>query len=88
MQKSVALDKHNSDAWLKLGQVRAAKGEIDQAVDTAQQALQDNPRQTSLYIFMGKLYESKSDWKKAEAAYQSALSLTPRTPWPPTTLPD
>ncbi len=54
LQKSVALDKHNSDAWLKLCQVRAAKGEIDQAVDTAQQALQDNSRQPSLYHLHGK----------------------------------
>src|ERR1019366_1777628 len=58
-EKSVALDRHNSDALLKLCQVRAAKGEIDQALATAQQALKDNPRELNLYVMMGKLYESK-----------------------------
>ncbi len=74
-EKSAALDKHNSDALLKLCQVRAAKGQIDQAIATAQQALKDNPREPSLFVLMGKLYESKSDWKKAEDAYQNALAI-------------
>jgi tetratricopeptide (TPR) repeat protein len=74
-EKSAALDKHNSDALLKLCQVRAAKGQIDQAIATAQQALKDNPREPNLFVLMGKLYESKSDWKKAEDAYQNALAV-------------
>jgi tetratricopeptide (TPR) repeat protein len=79
-EKSVALDKHNSDALLKLCQVQAAKGETDRALNTAQQALKDNPREPSLYVVMGKLYESKSDWKKAEDAYQTALTLNSQDP--------
>lgn len=79
-EKSAALDKHNSDALLKLCQVRATKGAIDQAIATAQQALKDNPRELGLYVLMGKLYESKSDWKKAEDAYQNALALNPQDP--------
>jgi tetratricopeptide (TPR) repeat protein len=75
LEKSATLDKHNSDALLKLCQVRAAKGEIDQAIATAQQAMKDNPREPNLYVLMGKLYESKSEWKKAEDAYQNALAL-------------
>ncbi|MGA7299193.1 MAG: tetratricopeptide repeat protein, partial [Candidatus Sulfotelmatobacter sp.] len=78
--KSVALDKHNSDAVLKLCQVQAAKGEIDQALSTAQQALTNNPREPALHVVMGKLYESKSDWKKAEDAYQNALTLNSQDP--------
>jgi tetratricopeptide (TPR) repeat protein len=76
--KSTTLDKHNSDAWLKLCQVRAAKGPIDPAIATAQQALKDNPRDPNLFVLMGKLYESKSDWKKAEDAYQNALAINPQ----------
>jgi tetratricopeptide (TPR) repeat protein len=77
-QKSADLDKHNTDAWLKLCQLQATKGEIDQAIATAQQALKDNPREPNLYVLMGKLYESKSEWKKAEEAYQSALGINPQ----------
>jgi cellulose synthase operon protein C len=75
LEKSTALDKHNTDAWLNLCEVLAAKGEIDQAITTAQQALQDNPREPNLFVLMGKLYEAKPDWKKAEDAYQNALTL-------------
>ena len=79
-EKSAALDKHNSDALLKLCQVQAAKGENDQALNTAQQALKDNPREASLYVVIGRLYESKSDSKKAEDAYQNALTLNSQDP--------
>jgi tetratricopeptide (TPR) repeat protein len=79
-EKSAAFDKHNSDALLKLCQVQAAKGENDQALSTAQQALKDNPREASLYVVIGRLYESKSDSKKAEDAYQSALTLNSQDP--------
>lgn len=75
LEKSAALDKHNSDALLKLCQVRAAKGEIDQAIATAQQSLKDNPREPNLFVLMGKLYESKSEWRQAEDAYQHALAI-------------
>jgi tetratricopeptide (TPR) repeat protein len=79
-EKSAALDKHNSDALLKLCQVQAAKGENDQALSTAQHALKDNPREASLYVVIGRLYESKSDSKKAEDAYQNALTLNSQDP--------
>jgi tetratricopeptide (TPR) repeat protein len=80
LEKSVAIDKHNSDAFLKLCQVQAAKGGTDLALSTAQQALTNNPRQPALYVVMGKLYESKSDWKKAEDAYQTALTINSQDP--------
>jgi tetratricopeptide (TPR) repeat protein len=73
--KSVALDKQNSDALIQLCEVRAAKGEVDQAIATGEQSLKENPRQTGLDLLMGNLYQSKSDWKDAEDAYQSALAI-------------
>ena len=78
--KSVALDKNNSDAVFQLCQVRAAKGEIDQAIATGEQSLKDNPRQPGLYVLMGDLYESKSNWKSAEDAYQKALAINSQNP--------
>ncbi|MGA9903324.1 MAG: tetratricopeptide repeat protein, partial [Terriglobales bacterium] len=77
-QKSATLDKHNADAVLKLCQVQAASGNMDQALATAQQALKDNPREPAFYVLIGKLYESKSEWKKAEDSYQSALAINPQ----------
>ena len=78
--KSVALDKNNPDATIQLCQVRAARGEVDQAIATGEQSLKDNPRQPNLYIVMGDLYETKSNWKKAEDAFQNSLALNSQNP--------
>jgi tetratricopeptide (TPR) repeat protein len=44
------------------------------------QSLNNNPRQLNVNILLGALYESKSDWKKAEDAYQNALALNSQNP--------
>ena len=78
--KSVALDSRNYDAVIHLVQARASRGELDQAIATGEQSLKDNPRQQSLYILMGNLYQSKRDMKKAEDAYQKALAINAQDP--------
>jgi cellulose synthase operon protein C len=79
-EKATALDPHNLDARLKLCQVQATKGDIDQAIATLQKAIKDNSHETSFYFLLGKLYEAKSDWKQAEDAYKSALAINPDHP--------
>lgn len=79
LHKSVELD-HNSDAVIKLGEVEAAKGEVDRAIATYQQAIKDRPRNANFNVLLGELYESKRDWKSAQAAYQKALDLAPNDP--------
>ena len=76
-KKSAELDKNNSDALLKLGQVQVAKGSTDQAIATYQQSMKDNPREASFYILTGELYESKQDWDNAKVMYQKALEIKP-----------
>ena len=80
LEKSVALDRHNFDAVIQLCQVRAAKGEIDQAIAAARQSIEDNPHQPQLYVLQGNLYESMSDWKAAQGAYQNALNIDSQSP--------
>jgi cellulose synthase operon protein C len=80
LSKSVALDKSNADAVLKLGQVQAAEGSADAALATYQNATRDNPRDPTFYILSGELYEAKLDWDKAKQAYQKALEITPDNP--------
>jgi tetratricopeptide (TPR) repeat protein len=77
LEKSVALDG-NTDAVTQLCQVLAGKGEIDRAIATGVQALKRNPHQDSVAMVLGDLYAAKSDWKNAEAAYQSAVALNPQ----------
>ena len=79
-RKSIELDRNNSDALLKLGQVQVAKGSVDDAIATYQRSLKDNSREASFYILMGELYESKRDWDKAKESYQKALEIQPDNP--------
>lgn len=79
-EKSAALHRQDSDALINLSQVQAARGKIDQAIATAEQAVKDNPHQANLSILLGNLYESKLDWKKAGDDYQSALTLNSQNP--------
>src|SRR2546426_8829796 len=44
-KRAAELDKNNSDALVKLGQVQAAEGSADQAIATYQQSLNNNPRE-------------------------------------------
>ena len=79
-KKSTELNKNDFDAWSNLSEVQAAQGNIEQAIATCQQSLKDNPRQASLHIMLGELYESKQDWNNAKASYQKALEIRPDDP--------
>lgn len=79
-KRSIELERTNSDAVIKLGQVQAAKGEIDQAIATYQQAVKDHPDVAEFYTLLGGLYESKRDWPRAQDSYQKTLGLKPNDP--------
>ena len=79
LRKSADLDR-NSDALIKLGEVLAAKGEVDEAIATYQQAIKDHPHNANFSVLLGELYESKRDWTQAQNAYQQALDLAPNDP--------
>jgi len=79
-QKAAELDHSNADALVKLGQVQAAKGSVDQAIATYKKSIQENPREASFYILLGQLYETKQDWETAKSDYQKALDLRPDNP--------
>jgi tetratricopeptide (TPR) repeat protein len=80
LKKSTDLNRKNLDALIKLGQVQSAKGNVDQAIATYNQAIQDNPRDASFYVLAGELYQRKLDWTNAEDSYQKALGLRPQHP--------
>jgi tetratricopeptide (TPR) repeat protein len=76
-KKAAELDKNNADALLKLGQVQVAKGSTEEAIATYQNSIKDNPREASLYILTGELYESQHNWEQAKQMYQKALEIKP-----------
>jgi len=81
-RKAIELDKNNSDALLKLGQVQVAQGSgsVNQALATYQQSIKDHPREIAFYILAGEMYESQSDWDNAKVMYQKALEIQPDHP--------
>jgi tetratricopeptide (TPR) repeat protein len=80
LRKAADLDKKNSDALLKLGQVLNAQGSADKAIATYQQSVKDNPNEVSFYILLGELYEGQKKWEDARGMYQKALTLQPDNP--------
>ena len=80
LKTATDLDHNNADAWLKLGQVQAARGEIDDAIATSQRAVAENPKQLEFYLLTGRLYEAKHDLAKARECYQKALDIEPSSP--------
>jgi len=77
LRKAAELDKKNSDALLKLGQVLNAQGSSDKAIASFQQSVKDNPNEVSFYILLGELYEGQKKWENARGMYQKALQLQP-----------
>ena len=77
LTKATQLDKNNTDARIKLGQVQAAAGRIDDAIATFQQGLKDNPQEAAYYVMLGQLFQSRRDWNGATNAYQKALAIRP-----------
>jgi tetratricopeptide (TPR) repeat protein len=75
LQKAVELDKHNADAIATLGRVQSTAGDTDAALETYNNGLKDNPKEASLYILLGGIYENKHDLEKAKSAYQTALQI-------------
>lgn len=51
----------------------ASEGEIEQAIETLQTAIKDQPQNPDLHARLGELRFNQGDWKAAEAAAEAAL---------------
>ena len=74
-ERAVQLDRNNTDALLKLGQVEEATGQTQEAIRTYQQGANDNPHEASFYIFLGQIFQSRQDWTNALHSYEKALAI-------------
>jgi len=79
-EKAAELDKKDSTPRLKLAQVQAAKGSLDQAIATCRIGLQTSPNEAGFYVLLGDLYRTRQDWKSALDSYQKALVIQPENP--------
>jgi tetratricopeptide (TPR) repeat protein len=80
LEKSVQLDDHNVDAWLKLIEVQAVRDSAEQALASCRHALETNPDSTGVYLLTGELHNSRLEWDQAKQAFQKALALSPEDP--------
>ena len=74
--KAIELRPFYADAYVGLGEARAAKGEVDAAVNAYQKALSYNPANPRVYMSLGKIYYSeKGLYYESVTAYKKAIDL-------------
>ena len=78
--KAIELRPFYADAYVGLGDAKAAKGEVDGAIGAYQKALVYNPVNPRVYLSLGKIYYSeKGLYYEAVNAYKRAIDLDPRS---------
>jgi tetratricopeptide (TPR) repeat protein len=76
--KALEIRPFYADAYVGLGDARAAKGEVDAAVAAYQKALALNPVNARVHVSLGKLYYAeKGLYYEAVGAYKKAIELDP-----------
>jgi tetratricopeptide (TPR) repeat protein/TolB-like protein len=77
--KAVELRPFYADAYVGLGDARAAKGEVDAAIASYQKALVFNPVNPKVHLSLGKIYYAeKGLYYESVTAYKKALELDPQ----------
>jgi tetratricopeptide (TPR) repeat protein len=74
--KALEIRPFYADAYVGLGDAKAAKGDIDGAVAAYQKALGHNPLNAKVHVSLGKLYYSeKGLYYESVQAYKKAIDL-------------
>jgi tetratricopeptide (TPR) repeat protein/TolB-like protein len=78
--KAIELRPFYADAYVGLGEARAAKGEVDGAIGAYTKALAANPMNPRVHMALGKIYYSeKGLYYESVTAYRKAIELDPRS---------
>lgn len=78
-QKAIELRPFYADAYVGLGDARAAKGEVDEAISNYQKALRHNPRNPKVFLSLGRIYYAeKGLYYEAVSSYKKAIELDPQ----------
>jgi tetratricopeptide (TPR) repeat protein/TolB-like protein len=76
--KALEIRPFYADAYVGLGDAKAAKGEVDGAVAAYQKALGFNPINAKVHVSLGKLYYSEKNlYYESVQAYKKAIDLDP-----------
>jgi tetratricopeptide (TPR) repeat protein len=76
--KAIDLRPFYAEAYVGLGDAKAAKGDVNGAINAYQKALVHNPLSGKVYASLGKIYYSeKSLYYESVQAYKKAVDLDP-----------
>jgi len=76
--KAIEIRPFYADAYVGLGDAKAARGDMDGAVAAYQKALSFNPINAKVHVSLGKLYYSeKGLYYESVQAYKKAIELDP-----------
>lgn len=76
--KAIELRPFYAEAWVGLGDARAAKSDVDGAIGAYQKALAFNPLNPRVHMSLGRIYYTeKGLYYEAVGAYQRAIELDP-----------
>jgi tetratricopeptide (TPR) repeat protein len=73
LREVLRLDPHNADASYRLAWLLLAQGQIDQCIDTIDEARKSQAPSASLFALLGDAYMKKDNLNKAEESYLLAL---------------
>ncbi len=77
-QKALELRPFYAEAYVGLGDARAAKGEVDGAIASYQKALVYNPGNPKVHMSLGKIYYGeKGLYYESVGSYKKAIELDP-----------
>jgi tetratricopeptide (TPR) repeat protein/TolB-like protein len=76
--KAIELRPFYAEAYVGLGDAKAAKGDVDGAIAAYQKALVHNPLSGKVYASLGKIYYSEKNlYYESVQAYKKAVDLDP-----------
>jgi tetratricopeptide (TPR) repeat protein/TolB-like protein len=76
--KAIDIRPFYADAYVGLGDAKAAKSDVDGAVAAYQKALEFNPINAKVHVSLGKLYYSEKNlYYESVTAYKKAIDLDP-----------
>ncbi|MFQ5521860.1 MAG: tetratricopeptide repeat protein, partial [Candidatus Methylomirabilia bacterium] len=77
-ERAVKLRPFYADAYVGLGNAKAAKGDIDGAVEAYNKALRYDSANPEVYLSLGRIYYTEKDlYYEAVASYKQAIELDP-----------
>jgi Tfp pilus assembly protein PilF len=80
MHDAVQLSQSNPDLLVRLGEMRLAEGQSQQALQQANMALESNRQHAGAWELCGCVHQQGGDWEKAMEAYHRSLMTDPNNP--------